>query len=333
MGIAATKQLPALDPAMAERPATGSSPRPDSRYLAAAKPETRWPVLLFRPGKYTVWTSGADATKQINWRVRVQPDGHLITRHVWCAGEAWDQCGHRWAPERVIWPGWSARSREEIDALGSPLADMENYWSTVGNRLRDSAKWQATVLGAALAAVIGTSPLSGMREHRMHGAAIIVAAAGLALLGATMFLILQVMRPQSVSYGDVECARPRHWLPQRSLWKLREVINSHQDLYLPCGVRCVSSLRESMIIEEATVMALSDAVAGAADAASAQALGDARAARAARLMQLRVAAARIAAIGEYYKLRTRSSWATYGGLPMGLLATAAIVTAFVWPVS
>ena len=42
-------------------------------------------------------------------------------------------------------------------------------------------------------------------------------------------------------------------------------------------------------------------------------------------MQLRVAAARIAAIGKDGKLRTPSSWATYGGLPMGLLAIAATV--------
>jgi hypothetical protein len=331
VGIAATSQFHTLDSGTEERPAADSSPMPDSRYLRKVQPETQWPVLLFHPGQYTAWTSNADGSKQINWRVRVQPDGHLITRHVWRAGEAWDGSGHRWVPERVIWPGWSARSREEIDALGSPLADMENYWSTVGNRLRDSAKWLATVLGAALATVIGTSPLAAMREHRMHGTAIMLTAIGLALLGATMFLVLLVMRPQSVSYGDVECAGPRHWLPQSSLWKLRQMIDSHQDLYLPCGVRSVSGLRESMIIEEATVMALSDAVASAADEASAQALCDTRAARAARLIQLRIAAARIAAIGEYYKLRTRSSWATYCGLPMGLLATAAIVTAFVWP--
>ncbi len=45
------------------------------------------------------------------------------------------------------------------------------------------------------------------------------------------------------------------------------------------------------------------------------------AARAARLSELRVAAARIAAVGEYYKLRHRSSRASYGGVTCGLLAT------------
>jgi len=39
----------------------------------------------------------------------------------------------------------------------------------------------------------------------------------------------------------------------------------------------------------------------------------------------------IATIGEYYKLRNRSTWATYGGVALGLIGTAAIVAAFAWP--
>ncbi len=209
---------------------------------------------------------------------------------------------------------------------------MQEYWSAVANRLRDAAKWTATALGAALAAVIGTSPLAAMRVQRPHSAAIILAAAGLVLLGITMFLVLQVMRPQSVSYGDVESARSRRWLPQRSLYKLKQVIDVNQDLYLPCGISGLDSLRQSMVIEEATLMALADAIATAADATATTAFCEAKAARAERLLQLRVAAARIATIGEYYKLRRRSSWATYCGMPCGLLATAAIVAAFAWPV-
>jgi hypothetical protein len=264
--------------------------------------------------------------------VRVQSRGHLVVRHVWRDGKALDEFGHRWAAEKILWPGWSAKSKEEIDALGSPLSDMQEYWSAVANRLRDAAKWTATALGAALAAVIGTSPLAAMRVQQPHRAAIILAAAGLVLLGITMFLVLQVMRPQSVSYGDVESARSRRWLPQRSLYKLKQVIDVHQDLYLPCGISGLGSLRQSMVIEEATLMALADAIATAGDATAATAICEAKAARAERLLQLRVAAARIVTIGEYYKLRRRSSWATYCGMPCGLLATAAIVAAFAWPV-
>jgi hypothetical protein len=289
-----------------------------------------WNALRFRPSRFTWWMADADGDRQVSWQVKVQPEGHLITRHVWCSGQAWDHDGHRWAPERVIWPGWSANSKEERDARGSPLSDMQEYWSTAGNRLRDSAKWLATALGAALASLIGTSPLADMRGHQPRVPAMVLAAGGLILLGFTLFLALQVMRPQSVSFNEVESARARRYLPQRSIFKLRRVIDSHQDLYLPCGVWSLTALRQSMIIEEATLMALADAIASAADLASAQALDEAKAARASRLLQLRLAASRIASIGEYYKLRSRSSCAIFLGVPSGILATAAIGAAFVW---
>jgi len=62
-----------------------------------------------------------------------------------------------------------------------------------------------------------------------------------------------------------------------------------------------------------------------------QELSEAQAARAARLVDLRNAAARITTIGEYYALRARSTWATYGGILCGLIGTAAIIAAFAWP--
>ena len=290
--------------------------------------------LSFDPVDYAVDTTDAkDSSAQVRWKVVVRPHGHLITRHVWCDGKTWAQCGQGWEPEGVIWPAWPARSKDEIAGSGSPLAGVEDYWSTVGNRLRDSAKWTAAVLGAALAAVIGTSPLEGMREHKPQAIAIGLGATGLILLGITIFLVLQVMRPQSVSYTDVQDAGPGRWPWQKPLYKWQQTIQSQRDLYLPCGVRCLTSLRQSMIIEEITLMALSRATATARDQMSSQILCDARTARAARLLELRTAAARIATVGEYYKLRHRSSWATYAGLVCGLLGTAAIVGAFAWPLS
>ena len=86
-----------------------------------------------------------------------------------------------------------------------------------------------------------------------------------------------------------------------------------------------------MIIEEMTLVALSRAGATAGDEAARASLCEAQAARAARLSELRVTADRIAMVGEYYKLRYRSSWATYGGVLCGLCGTAAVVAAFAWP--
>ena len=310
------------------------------------------PGLRFDPAE--AWLSGTCAengSEQAKWTVEVRPDpdGDLITRLVRCNGErvnkrgggqgacafdafAEDPGGGHQRHDEVIWPAWPATPQDEAAASPSPLAGVQEYWSTAGNRLRDSAKWTAAVLGAALATVIGTSPLAGIRAHTPQPIAIVLGSAALVFLGITMFLVLQVMRPQSVSYDDVQNAkRPRRWLPQTPLYKWRSAIESHQDLYLPCGVKDLTGLRQSMIIEEVTLMALACALATAGDQASRDKLCEARGARAARLRELRSTAAMVVTVGEYYTLRRRSSWATYGGILCGLLGTAAIVTAFAWP--
>ena len=83
-----------------------------------------------------------------------------------------------------------------------------------------------------------------------------------------------------------------------------------------------------MIVEEATLMALAHALPAGEEAGVVRQAQDARAAR---LKELREAATRVATIGEFYRIRYRSTWATYGGLLCGLFGTAAIVAAFAWP--
>jgi hypothetical protein len=102
-------------------------------------------------------------------------------------------------------------AEDEAALAASPLAEVQAYWSTVRNRLRDSAKWMAAVLGAALATVVGASPLAGLRAHHLPGIAIGLGLGGLVFLGLTLFLVLQVMRPQSVSFTDVQSAGLGRW--------------------------------------------------------------------------------------------------------------------------
>jgi hypothetical protein len=59
-------------------------------------------------------------------------------------------------------------------------------------------------------------------------------------------------------------------------------------------------------------------------------LKDAQERGAVRLSELRQAAAQVAVIGEYYKLRSRSTRAAYGGILCTFLGSAAIA-AFTWP--
>jgi hypothetical protein len=222
----------------------------------------------------------------------------------------------------TIWPAWSPSLTEEADS--TPLQGVHDYWSASGDRLRDSAKWMAAVIGAALAALVGTSPLAGLREH-FSPTTVVLGGIGILALGTTLYLVLQVMRPNSVSYNDVQTAR------RGPLRKWRDIVEQQQDLYLPCGVKCLTSLRQSMIIEEVTLIALAHTAVTAAGEAEATRIRQAQVVRSARLRELRDAAARVATIGEFYRVRHRSTWATYAGLPCGLIGTMMVVLAFAWP--
>jgi hypothetical protein len=267
------------------------------------------------------------------WTVVLSTDGDRIRRDIWSDGVPWDPARERWECEGIIWPTWPTEPADENALPGTPLAAMYKRWRSASNRLRDSAKWMAAVLGVALATVVGTSPLAAMRQHHPAGIAIILGLTGLAFLAITLFLVMQVMRPQSVSYTDIQHAPHRRGMLQPPLSKWRETVESHEDLYLPCRVKGLTSLRQSMIIEEATLMALARARADNPDEQTSKRLREAQTARTVRLWELRTAAAQIVTIGEYYKLRARSTRATYGGILCGLIGSAAIIAAFAWPLS
>jgi hypothetical protein len=214
-------------------------------------------------------------------------------------------------------------------ASTTPLMNIHDYWSKAGARLRDSAKWMAATLGLALGTLIGTSPLTEMHRYPPHAPAVGAGAIGLILLGITLFLLLQVMRPQSVSFDEVQRSDGSRVDIFDPLRKWKDTIESQQDLYLPCGVKCLTSLRQAMIIEELTLFALANAV-SLCSREDLEVLEKAQKGRAARLQELRDAACQVAVIGEFYRLRFRSSLATYLGLVCGLLGTASIIGAFTW---
>lgn len=289
--------------------------------------------------------SGRDGCSPGEWEVWLCLGEHLITRKAHPRRPLKNPYTER---EEVIWPTWPATPAEEAAVAAMPLAALQKYWSKAGNRLRDSAKWMATVLGAAIAAVIGTTPLASLNGHHLQVAAALVGLAGLILLGVTLLLVLQVMRPEAVSYEDVQNALPlpeaaralprqlrRFWAGhcglENSLYRWKKTVESHEDLYLPCGVTSLADLRHFMAIEEVTLTRLAQLTESVPNRAGRMRLSLAQTARAARLLELRTAAAQVTAVGEYYALRARSTRATYGGIVCGLLGTAAIVLAFTWP--
>jgi hypothetical protein len=276
------------------------------------------------------------------WDVKICIGAHQITRLAYYCATSGGVTTERPEPEEVIWPTWPATTGEETAISMSPLGDLQQYWSTSGDRLRESAKWMATVLGAAMASVIGTSPLASLSSHHFHVTAALIGLAGLTCLGATMVLVLRVMQPPAVFYHQMETAQPPSgigrlipaWLyrhQESALYRWQRAVDSHQDLYLPCGVTSLTDLRQSVGLEEATLVQLAQSREDTQDPAACKKLARAQAARAARLLELRTAATRITAIGEYYALRARSTQATYGGTAFGIIGTAAVVLMFAWP--
>jgi hypothetical protein len=331
-----------------------------SELLAKAVTSEGWhgrSELLAASGEVPLKDSPEQACGQVAWAVTVKPCNASIARtvaqsrtsdeHGRPVWKAWPKHKENddlsWRPETTIWPAFApseARS-ESPQGTSSPLGSVEDYWSTAANRIRESAKWMAAALGAALATLVGTSPLASMRD-RLHGSAWVIGALGLLALAVTLFLLLQVLRPQTTSYVDIQRARgPRsseepYWARRRRYWRdplaaWKDLVESEQDLYLPSGVKCLTTLRQMTIIEELTLMALSNAMAHPqATKQDQRNLVEAQKARAARLEEWRTAGSRIASIGEFYRLHRRSGVATYLGSALGLLGTVLVIAAFMW---
>jgi hypothetical protein len=305
--------------------------------------------LVLAEGEYSQHPSESRPTEtRLEWRVVIHVREHLISRSV-CYDDAPWLLGDQDRDE-VIWPTWPATLADEIAAAASPLADLQQHWDGTVSRLRDSAKWMAAVLGAALASIIPTAPLADhLRGRPIPAAAAAAGVVGLLLVSITMLLVLQVMRPQLVSFADIQDAQPpsgfrgmlhshapRNMPPryvlENPLYSWQITIRQDPDLYLPCGVDSLTELRQSIIVEEMTLVALARARESSGRHDVHEKLNDAQAARSARLHELRAAAAAIIAMGVYHKVRARSTWATFGGVTFGFLGIVAIVAAVAWPV-
>lgn len=293
------------------------------------------------------------------WRVVVCAREHMISRRVWYKECSWrpddesaDPGGQRPANDlnaaEVIWPTWPASLAEETAMSTSPLADLEQHWDATISRLRDSAKWMAAVVGAALASIVPTAPFTGLGQRHLTAASATLGLAGLIFVTITTLLILRVMRPQSVSYDDIREARspaglmgrlhdlirytPFRQALESPLYRWQTSIQEHSDLYLPCDVNSLTALRQLLIVEEITLKALACAREDARLGAVRKKLTDAVAARAARLYELRATAASIVAVGVYHTVRARSSVATYVGAASGLLGFVCLIAALTWPI-
>lgn len=291
--------------------------------------------------------SGRDGDR---WMVEVRPtrSGQIrrtvtVTRggpvrDTTCGGH----CG-AWREDEVIWPAWCPPPVPENGAGMATVTALERvheHWSRAADRIRETAKWMATVIGLALAALIGTSPFADLSARQPDLWFWVAAVAGLACLAVTLLLLTQVLLPHITSYDAIQTAEPGPGAQGRpTIWRSSRVdplrtwkhqVENQQDLWLPSGVRCLVTLREAMIVDELTLLALSDAESAAAQIGQDEQahVQLAQQIRVSRLRAWRAAASRIVLIGELYRLQARARRAIHLGIPLGVVGALSIVVAF-----
>jgi len=304
---------------------------------------------LILEGEHLHRSPAGDVRGPMYWKVRVRPWDGVVERSVWRGSrvgalDAWRGDQEAWEPEEVIWPAWSPGLDPAAERHTTPLREAREHWGRLGERLRETAKWMSTVLGAALALLLGTSPLGGLSEASLTGAAVLWGVIGLGCLFVTLWLLLTVLQPSAVSFADVQTS-DRVGIKDRTdpLVRWKRVVESQQDLYLPCGINSLDGLRNAVIVEEATLAALACAIQRAAQAECRFAEYDVEAAawvadrhreliraaeaRTARLHDLRDAVGEVAVIGEFYVLKQRSWTACLLGAMCTAVGVACVVAA------
>jgi hypothetical protein len=222
-----------------------------------------------------------------------------------------------------VWPAWVPGPDS-----GSSLTDFEKNWADASSQARATAKWIATILGLALAALIGSAPLSGIRNEYIPLRAYIIGGIGLVCIACTLFLVVRVLVPQITGFEDLISGK-------RPFKDLRERFQLNSGIFLPVRIRTFAELGGRARLEALTLDQLETRIEGhQGDPAKKEELGvlcEAHDGRTKWLAYLKQTAAQWAVVGSYLVVKDRVGWARILGLITGLAGTALIVIAFLMP--
>ena len=251
-------------------------------------------------------------------KVRVQ--GALIHREVKLFDKNREHC---WSVKEVIRPAWIP-----VPDSDTAVSEFEKHYADASAQARSTAKWMATILGVALAALIGSAPLSGMRGQNIPLGAYIAGGVGLACIVVTLFLVLRVLVPQITGFEDLIDG-------QGAFADLKERFQRNSGVLLPRGVGTFAELGGRARIEVGTL----DHLATKAEECSTdptrkgefKVLRAAREGRAKYLEYLSTTIAQWTVVASYQDVKRRAGWARILGLITGAIGTALIVVAFLLP--
>lgn len=247
--------------------------------------------------------------------------------------------------EEPVWPIWVPTPDSE-----TTVADFEKQWADASAQARSTAKWLATVLGAALGALIGSAPLANLRDLYVPWLAYLYGGAGLVLLALTLFLVLRVLVPRVTGFNDLTSGG-------RSFRKLKTRLEGHGGVLLPTGITSMDELACRAQLEARTLNQLAilltevkpdSAISKEGGAASSllhrstkpdantdeqryATLMAAQAGRAQWLTYLTETITQWTAVASYQDVENRARLARVVGLISGTVGTALIVVSFLMP--
>jgi len=234
-------------------------------------------------------------------------------------------------------PG-SKSGDERSDESG--LTRFQKHWEDASVQARSTAKWIATIIGAALGALIGTAPLSGLQGKQIPESAIIAAALGLVLIATTLFLVLRVLVPSVTGFGDI--IRPRKLPRWSKFYHLQVQASRGGGVMLPPGISSLAELGWRTQIENQTLDKVAEKMKEASEdlapglgalksAAQLGALKEALEIRGRWCAYLTEEVTGWTSIASYIVVKRAAGVARFWGLLFGVIGTALIVWAFLQP--
>jgi hypothetical protein len=222
-----------------------------------------------------------------------------------------------------VWPVWVPESGSD-----SNLAEFEKTWANASRQARATAKWLAAILGIALAALIGSAPLSGIRGEYIPLRAYVIGAAGLACIAFTLFLVVCVLVPEVTGFEDLISG-------ERPFKDLKERFERNAGILLPLRVRTFAELGGRTRVEALTLEELEKRIneyrdSGAGDEEF-KAYCDAQQGRSKWLSYLMRTANQWAVIASYQAVKEQADRARNVGIISGTVGTALIVATFLMP--
>jgi hypothetical protein len=254
-----------------------------------------------------------------------------------------------------IWPAYVPVPASEViaatgtnDPKNAPssgaVATADKHWAEATAQARSTAKWIATTLAAALAAVVGTAPLTSLNgsdvdwESQAGGALLV----GIGLIGITLFMVISVLIPGVTTFDDLmqdpEADQDLQWMfsvttvsgAQRELARKAKAA---EGVLLPIGIQTLAELGHRVRLEELTLTKILDQ----ANKAPAGKSGDKERAfwAAVRLGRAQILQGYLDEISQwvmvaaYVAVKVRADRARTFGLACGLAGAVAIVWGYV----